>query len=101
MRNGTDSSPKHTGPITTTRSQITERIPAPTTIGRRSPEHIEARHLNGEARPSQRIGPDHRAGWAVVRAGTPAQRKAVIETDIVEIRIAHGAITPVFRLPAR
>jgi site-specific DNA recombinase len=35
----------------------------------------------------------------ILHAGTPAQRKAVIETDIAEVRIAHGTITPVFKLP--
>jgi site-specific DNA recombinase len=37
---------------------------------------------------------------AILRAGTPAQRKAVIEAHVAEIRVAHGTITPVFKLPA-
>lgn len=36
---------------------------------------------------------------AILRASTPALRKAVIETHIAEVRIAHGTITPVYKLP--
>ena len=35
----------------------------------------------------------------VEHAGRPVQRKAVIETHITEVRIEHGALTPVFKLP--